>query len=266
MELKFLTAALVASGGAILATLLGSTAAEAYFVTTNGRTGPYGQPLNDITIVDNSVGDTLDPTVFSLNAGTDTNTEDLVGEAVFTVLDFDPYSLSMQIDVTNSTNPEYQSAMMSLFFGVNPNITSATVSSTSGNVFQTVEYDNPDTRKDESPQVTGGMKGIDVCILSSNNCSGGNINNGLQSGQSDSFILTLYSSSGGFVDENGRASVTISDVSVKWQTQDGSYTVSGVPEPMTILGSGMALGMGAVFKRRMAKQQEKGKAKEKVNV
>lgn len=40
----------------------------------------------------------------------------------------------------------------------------------------------------------------------------------------------------------------------------GSFTVAKVPEPLTILGSGVALGFGALFKKSISKNRKKLKA------
>jgi hypothetical protein len=39
-----------------------------------------------------------------------------------------------------------------------------------------------------------------------------------------------------------------------------SFVNTAVPEPMTMLGTGAAIGMGALMKRRQAAQQKKAKA------
>ena len=49
------------------------------------------------------------------------------------------------------------------------------------------------------------------------------------------------------------------DVSIP--TKSVSFTVKRVPEPLTILGSGLALGFGAYFKKEYSRKQKKTKAK-----
>ncbi|WP_258823483.1 hypothetical protein, partial [Klebsiella pneumoniae] len=79
-----------------------------------------------------------------------------------------------------------------------------------------------------------GFKGIDICAFAANNCGGGDIKDGLQAGSSDTIDLRImgYFSSG----------VTIASYPMKFQTSNGSYSVAGVPEPITVVGSGLALG------------------------
>lgn len=258
MKIKVFAMSLLASAGAILVTSSNCSVAQAYTVTFNGRTAgnPSGQPLQDIGLDSRfDINRTLDPTIWSLSAGTsndegDTLTESILGKAVITVLNLAENVLSLKIDVSNLTNPSdpnYKAAIVGLWFGVTPDATSATLNQ--GNTFDAV-------RVDPDGNAPGGFKSIDICIYAANNCEGGNVNQGLQAGESDSFIIDIFGNFGVYNADGtySHSAVTISDFGSKWQTDDGSYEVAGVPEPITILGTGAALGFGVFMKRRTAKR------------
>ena len=248
---------MLASVGAVLITLLNSSVARAYSVTFNGRTAgdPPGQ-LRDIHLHSGDIGRTLDPTTWSLSAGTknkdgDTLTENIVGQAVITVLNLTAEFLELSFEVANLTNPTsqgYKAAIVGLWFGVTPDATKAELNG--GTTFKS-------SRVDPNGNAPGGFKDIDICIYAANNCQGGNINRGLQIGQVDNFKIKIFGDFGVYDSDNTylHSAVTISDFGTKWQTTDGSYAVAGVPEPMTILGSGAALGFGAFMKRRSSKKR-----------
>ncbi|MEL7227638.1 MAG: PEP-CTERM sorting domain-containing protein, partial [Cyanobacteria bacterium J06576_12] len=102
-----------------------------------------------------------------------------------------------------------------------------------------------------------------VCI-GVRGCGGNSVqaNEGLLA-LSDSFRLNITGDFGvkdgtatGFGDA-GFGVATLTDTGSKWKTHSskGGYNVAGVPEPMTILGSGAALAFGALMKRRLSKKQ-----------
>ena len=102
----------------------------------------------------------------------------------------------------------------------------------------------------------GGFKNIDVCVFGGKTCNGGDIKEGLQSGGNfDSFTLNLFGNFG----EDPR--VTLSAFPLKFQTAAGSYEAAGVPEPITVVGSGLALGFGTLFSKESAKKRKKAKVK-----
>jgi hypothetical protein len=257
MKLKALLSSLFIAVGGSLIVASEYNPAQAYAVTFNGRTGgTLNQQLRDITLHSGDIGTTLDPTTWFLGAGQSTNTQDISGQAILTVLDLTPDMLSLSFTVNNFVDSSYQAALMSLGFGVTADAGRVEF------VQNGVVVDQASVQSG-SQNFPGGFKNIDICLFSSNNCSGGNINNGLQAGQFDTFIINIYAAeAGGFLNADGtRSTVTISDFATKWQTQDGSYELAGVPEPITMVGSGMALGLGALMKRKVAKQKEKQKEK-----
>lgn len=263
MSIKASIVSLLISAGALFITLPGYSSAQAYTVTLNGRTAgnPSGQPLRDIGLSSKSdIGRTLDPIWLSLDAGTSTDgggstlSQDLSGKVVLKVLAFTADKLSLDFKMNNDTNSAYQAAIVSMWFGVDPDVTSAITSG--GDTFD-------QTRVNSNGNAPGGFKKVDLCPYAAKNCSGGNINQGLQAGGNDRFIVDIFGDFG--VYDNGtytHSEVIISDFGAKWQTQDGSFEVAGVPEPMTILGSGAALGFGVLMKRRNGSQEaKKGKKK-----
>jgi hypothetical protein len=135
-----------------------------------------------------------------------------------------------------------------LGFAVDPNATNASVNG----VFNTVAFNQINAN--------GGID-TEICFKDgqANNCNGGT-NGGVQLGQKGHFTISfeLASPSDRF---------TLSNFGIRYQSiasrfyglQDGSGTGIGepVPEPLTILGTGMALGFGGLFQREFSKKQKK---------
>ncbi|NEP20424.1 MAG: cistern family PEP-CTERM protein [Leptolyngbya sp. SIO4C1] len=268
MKLFKLIPSVAIAVSSIAALALITPSAQAYSVVPNGKTAgnPGGQSLNDIRLHSGDVGRVLDPTKFHLSAGSTnkdgrTLTQDLVGKAVITVMALTKDKLSLQINVSNETkqppNPDYKMAIMSLWFGVEQPVSSIEIAQ-AGNPFSRVEQ--PTNGQQSTP---GGFKDIDVCVLTAQNCSGGNVKKGLQIGQSDTFAVNIFGdfSMDSNHDTSDRAAATISDIGVKWKGNDGSYELAGTPEPVTILGSGLAAGFGIVMKRKSGKNQRNQKEK-----
>lgn len=246
MKLSRFTSSILVAAGSLFLAASEFSPAQAYSVTFNGRSAG-GIQLRDIGLNSQyDIGRTLDSTTWHLDAyAGKTNSQALDAKAVMTVLGFTKNELSLQVDFFNNTDRSYQASIVSFGFGVNPNATGVSF----GQVGSTFDSAEIQTGQQNFP---GGFKQIDVCVFGANNCSGGNINEGLQSGQSDSFILNI---TGDFYNPNSdRSEVTLSDLAIKFQTQDGSYELAGVPEPITMAGSGLALGFGALLKRKAAKK------------
>lgn len=173
-------------------------------------------------------------------------TKDLKASGIFTVTLFNATELRLAIALENETDSSYQAALMSLGLATTPDATGSIFSA--GSIFDGVEDGS-------GPQQTfpGGFKGIDVCAFGANGCSGGSINQGLQSGSSDTFSLSF---AGNFGDV---PAITLADFAVKFQTSAGSYEFPGtppgpepggsVPESGTLGLLGLAL-MGAAYAGR----------------
>lgn len=249
---------LLATAGALLLNLTCTSLAKAYTVNLNGRTGDAGNPdgihMVDIGLSSRSdIGRTLDPIKFSTVKGTgggnDVLSENLTGEAVITVLELSRNLFSFDIDVSNATaadNPKFEASLVSLWFGINPSATNVSVND--GDKFTNARF-NPN-----GTMANGGRR-LDLCI--DKKCRGNDVNKGVLAGTIDSFRVDIH---GDFGVRNAHNQFThnevvISDFGARWQTnKDGSYEVVGVPEPITVLGSGAAIAFGMVMKRRHGKK------------
>lgn len=234
----------VAAAGLVIASSAFSPPANAYGVTAT----------NAITLNSGDKGRTLDPIEWLVPSGSvGTNATlpvNLSAKALVTVDDFTETALKLTIKITNTTISSFQSALVSFGFAVAPDATSLTTNAP-GQVFDNLVL------QDGKQNFPGGFKNIDFCA-SADNCAGGNINNGLQSGgNSDivSFTLGGKFSSG----------VTIASYPAKFQTSAGSFEVAGVPEPLTVVGSGLALGFGALLKRETSRKRNKALVKSKLS-
>ena len=233
--------------------------ANAYEVYLNGKTAgdPSGSLYNVTLNSTNDLGRTLDPFTWYVPAGT-TNTSGettpvaLSALLTMTVKEFTSNLLTLSINVTNTTQVRSgeNASIVALGFGIDPNATSVAISNSS--IFDTAILQNG------QQQFAGGFKQIDICIFA-DGCKGGDVKNGLQAGQSTSFDLTI--SSNFWNSFMGTNFVTLSDFPLKFQTTHGSFEPAGVPEPITVFGSGLALGFGALFKRQMAKRDKRAAVK-----
>lgn len=204
----------------------------------------YGvTPDKAITLNSGDIGRTLDPLTWLVPAGTGTLPGDLSATANVTVVDFQTNYFDLLFDFKNTSANAFKASVVSFGLGVDPDATGVSISS--GTIFDSATLLNK--------TFPGGFKGIDICAFGANNCQGGNVNQGLLNGQSDTFSLRIE---GNFAD-----GVTLTSYPVKFQTDYGSYEAAGVPEPITIIGSGLALGFGALLKRESAKKTSKTKAK-----
>ncbi|MFB2894430.1 cistern family PEP-CTERM protein [Aerosakkonemataceae cyanobacterium BLCC-F50] len=220
----------------------------------------YGVINGNITIDStNDVGRTLDPVKWLVPAGTQGSNGTLPVAlstlATIQVKSFTSSALTLGISFNNTTqlsNSLSNASIVSFGFGVSPNATGVSVNGSSVFTEAVVQ-----TGQQMFP---GGFKQIDVCVYAANNCSGGNVNQGLQAGQSTTFDITIFSDS--FYNSTQRTNVvTLSDFPVKFQTSVGSFESAGVPEPITVFGSGLALGFGALFKRQMGQRHKRAVAK-----
>lgn len=251
---SFLPAVLGAASIALVSPTL-TAPANAYTVQTNGRTaGDPGGWLYDVTLNSGDIGRNLDPIKWLVPAGTTNGSGETTQVALSAITnvkvkDFTNTALTLAINITNTTQvlAGGNASILAFGFGISPDATSVSINGSS--IFDTAIVQSG------QQQFAGGFKQIDVCIFSAG-CKGGDVKSGLQAGQTTSFELTINSKS--FWDaEKSTNFVTLSDFPMKFQTSDGSFEPAGVPEPMTILGSGLALGFGALFKRQVAKRDKK---------
>lgn len=168
---------------------------------------------------------------------------DLSGKATFAVTGLTSSLLNLDVTLSNLTSTTFQSAIVSLGLGVDPNATSVSITNNSTGVTW-------DASLNPHPQDKYlGFQNIDICVFGANGCTGGDIKDGLASGGVDSFSLAI----GG----NFSSGVTLGAFPVKFQTEIDSYTVPGqpVPEPASMLGimAFGALGGGRLLRKK--KQQ-----------
>lgn len=246
------------SGGTILASSVIFPAA-AFDIDYKQYEDPVGHPANytqspsvGITQSDISRSLTMDWSLSQQEVGT---SADLQAKGTFTVNDFNRNQLDVTVDVTNTTVPSFQAAIVSMGWSVQGQDTSASWGS-EGDTFQNVG---------EAKNFGGGFKDVDACISATNNCNGGDIKKGLQSGgHSDSFQVSLK---GDFGD---KPSAYLQDFSMKFQSEGGSYQRPGevteqstssdsdvlyyhkeeVPEPSMSLGLLALAGSLSIWHRR----------------
>lgn len=249
MKSKTLIASLAIAGG-VLTSLAIVPSAQAYSVSFNGRTGGANLvDTRDITLDSRyDIGRRLSPTSWNFRIQ-GANNQLISGKGTLTVKSLDATKITLEAFVENLTDAAFQAAIVTLGMGISPDASSVTMDQ-AGKVFDRALMEGG-----SNGSFTGGFKNIDIC-LASNRCSGGDIKDGLQSGgKTDRFTFSVLGNFG--VVGTNYSRVTLSDFASKWQTQAGSYTLAGVPEPMTIVGSGLALGLGGLMKRRFSKRQSK---------
>ncbi len=236
----------VKSAGIISLLAAGFAMGSSQFLPANA----YGVTSNKaITLNFGDVGRQLDPITWLVPAGTGQLTQDLSAQAIVKVLGFNADSIDLSFNISNTTSANFDAAITSFGLGVEQDVSSARLTK-SGSLFDSA------TLLADNKTFPGGFKGIDICTFTSNNCSGGDIKDGLQRGASDSFTLRISSKNGGFA-----SGITLAAYPVKFQSAQGSYEAAGVPEPITIVGSGLALGFGTLLKKEANKKRSKQKVK-----
>lgn len=167
----------------------------------------------------------------------------------FTVLALSSSVIDLEATIDNTTalnSNLKQASLMSLEISTNPSATTTLFSA--GNVFTL-----SDTPK--SMNFPGGFKNIEACVYATGNtCNGTDIKKGLpvySLATPDSFVLALPGSFGAY------PSITLSDFSVKFQTNEGFYkfgenVLSETPKPGTLalFGTVLLLGVQPVLRRR----------------
>lgn len=230
-----------------LSLMLACGSAQALLVTSTGNsTGSPSQPTYQADIGSADVGQsfTFDWLVPAGTMGDSLLPVDLSATVIFNINAFTldatgDDTLSLQIGLSNTTDlsayPNSNSAILSFGFGVAPD--ASAVFSSTGAVFNGIDSGS-------GPQQTfaGGFKQIDVCVFSANGCKGGDVNDGLQAGDSDSLSIDIL----GDFDQGGMSTlgtVTLYDFPLKFQGTWGSFETPGqqIPAPGTLILFGSAL-------------------------
>lgn len=271
---KFLTnlsASVCIATGVVLTSSVMLPAYAFNITQTGGTAGNPSQPLWQVGATTSDVGKTFQ-TNWTLNANQSLGlTQNLTASASYTLAAFTSNYIDLQISLTNTTTLSTLSNanILSFGFGVDPNATSVSFLGGTGQIFDLATVQNG------QQQFPGGFKQIDLCMYAANNCAGGNVNQGLTPGSTDTFTLRI---GGNF----SSGVVNFADFPIKFQTSAGSFELAGagtsggtgggggggtvdgsievneVPEPLTMLGTGLALGLGAAFKKEYEKRNKKG--------
>ncbi|MHB1286784.1 MAG: cistern family PEP-CTERM protein [Leptospirales bacterium] len=157
----------------------------------------------------------------------------LTTSGTFTVSKFTSSKIVLGVSLDNTTPTSIQTAILSLGIDASSHVSSSVANSS---IF---DYTS------DPGKFPGGFKNINVCVYAGNNCNGGPINNGLMSGVSTNFDLTLTGTA--------LTSVNLSQFAIKYQTQNGSFELGGTnaplssnPEPSSLVLFGSAL-LGLLF-------------------
>jgi len=161
-----------------------------------------------------TINDTSDDFTVNWSKAIDA-THTLKAQASFNVISFTNTKTIFDITLSNLTNPgSFQAAIMSIGLYTDNELKSATLTNNSSAATW-----NIDTSSENFP---GGYHDIDVCIFAANNCQGGNINQGLQNGQTDSFTLSLS-----YLSRNSLVINNTDNFPIKFQTGNSSFEFEG---------------------------------------
>jgi hypothetical protein len=151
--------------------------------------------------------------------------------------------LDLTITIANTSDPSALTNVMSMGFGVTPNVTASYLD-------QGDTFDGIGAGSGAQQNFPGGFKFIDVCVFSGG-CSGGGINQGLAPGDSDTFSIRL---SGNFGSDPTTA--LLYAFPLKFQGEYGSFEPAccntAVPEPT----SGVLIGAGALIVASFIRRRE----------
>ncbi|KKD39502.1 MAG: cistern family PEP-CTERM protein [Limnoraphis robusta] len=248
MKTPFLISGVLAAATTVFAA---TTPAFAYSIANdgsvnlnNGDIGDFFEVNFDGNVNQNDVDGLSGQALFRLdNWGLET-----IGGTNYTVASF-----FVRLENT-STNP-ISSRISRLGFDTNPNIVNS-ASSVNG------EFTRVSSGRFPSP-----VGNIEVCLIpGTGNCTGGP--GGVQTGETGTFNLKLAFAN------TSLTTLNLSNFHVRYQsitgttfgtsgTGDGKVMASSTdaPEPLTILGTAMALGFGGVFHKEQQKQKLKQQVK-----
>lgn len=195
------------------------TPAQAFdFEPQSGETAgnPAGQQLYQVAVTADDVGESF-PVSWTLPARADI--PELTATAMFEVVELTANRLVLDVRISNQTAESFQAAITSFGFGITPTATDVALSVIDGNTatFETVVINQ------NQQNFPGGFKDINVCIFAANNCSGGAVMQGLQSGSSeDAFRLEIAG------DFGATPSVSLAAFPIKFQTEVGSFELAEI--------------------------------------
>ncbi|MGB3557091.1 MAG: cistern family PEP-CTERM protein [Geitlerinemataceae cyanobacterium] len=192
---------------------------------------------------------------FQINFGGNVATNDVDGlksTATFTLSNFSGTSAIWDVVLSNISDGGISSRTSVLGF----NVSEALSGGDSSDLFSNAVLDG------SLPNQFGGL---DICFTNArNNCQGGR-NGGVSTGETGNFTATMNFAS-------AVSSFDLSNFGVRYQSINGNGfngdsgtgvgttvgdNAKDVPEPMTIVGSAMALGFGSTLKKRRGKKQQK---------
>jgi hypothetical protein len=166
----------------------------------------------------------------------------LSATAIWTVTSYSSSQVNIGVTITNTTSipvTGHTGHVLSFGFYSSPDATVALLSS--GAKFDGIS---------QGGNFPGGFLNIGACIYAANNCSGGNINQGLHEGASDAFILA-------FTGSNFANGLSVDTFPIKFQGDYGSYEFGAngngrlpVPPTLILLGAGMLA--WALCRRKLA--------------
>jgi hypothetical protein len=162
----------------------------------------------------------------------------LSATGTFEALAVSSTTVDLGITITNLMSPSLNERVYSLGFNTDPAVTAAFLSQ--GGVFDGLGNDT----------VFPGFQTIELCAFAAQNCAGGNINQALAGGGTDSFSLRLTG------DFQTPPMLTLDTFAIQFMGDLGSYQFEGngnstpvpAPAPLIVLGAGI-LGMWLIRRR-----------------
>lgn len=194
------------------------------------------------------VGDTTNISFFLAGDGTDP-INDLTADLSLTVISISATEAVVELNLENtSAGP---GSITAVGFATNPDATNAT--GTTLGLFD--PGDDADVFDGFGLGSVPSLGLVEVCAWAANNCSGGNVNEGLAPGDYDVFRITLTGTWG--------SEINFTDFGIKFQGAPGSFEFYGdgdggssdgdggtVPEPASLVLFGLALTAAGVRMRR----------------